>query len=121
AARVGGPGQGLRDAGHPRGLCGGPRRRAAPALYPGARRSMTDEGQTAPTEDRAEGRMSFFDHLAELRKRIIWSLVPTLIGLIVCFRFSDRILLFMRQPLERMDVKLVALTPTEAFWTSMKL
>jgi len=82
---------------------------------------MTDEGQTAPTEDRAEGRMSFFDHLAELRKRIIWSLVPTLIGLIVCFRFSDRILLFMRQPLEKMDVKLVALTPTEAFWTSMKL
>jgi sec-independent protein translocase protein TatC len=80
---------------------------------------MTDE--TAHTDERAEGRMSFFDHLAELRKRIVWSLVPTLIGLIVCFRFSDRIILFMRRPLEKMGVQLVALTPTEAFWTSMKV
>jgi sec-independent protein translocase protein TatC len=68
-----------------------------------------------------DGKMSFFDHLTELRKRIIWSLVPTIIGLIVCFRFSDRILLFLRRPLEQMSVQLVALTPTEAFWTSMKI
>ena len=82
---------------------------------------MSEEGQATSPDDRAEGRMSFFDHLAELRKRIIWSLIPTLIGLIVCFRFSDRILYFMRRPLEKMNVQLVALTPTEAFWTSMKL
>lgn len=79
---------------------------------------MTDDAQQ---KDGRDGRMSFFDHLAELRKRIIWSLIPTLIGLIVCFRFSDRILLFMRRPLEKMGLQLVALTPTEAFWTSMKL
>src|SRR5262245_18842053 len=65
--------------------------------------------------------MSFFEHLAELRKRIIWSLIPTLIGLLVCFRFSDKILLFLRRPLDKVGVQLVALTPTEAFWTSMKI
>jgi sec-independent protein translocase protein TatC len=65
--------------------------------------------------------MSFFEHLTELRQRIIWSLVPTLVGLVVCFRFSDRILSFLRRPVDQMGLQLVALTPTEAFWTSMKI
>jgi sec-independent protein translocase protein TatC len=82
---------------------------------------MTDDAQPDAQKDGRDGRMSFFDHLAELRKRIIWSLIPTLIGLLVCFRYSDRILFFLRRPLEKMNVQLVALTPTEAFWTSMKL
>jgi sec-independent protein translocase protein TatC len=68
-----------------------------------------------------EGKMSFFEHLAELRTRIIWSLVPSLIGLLIAFRFSDRILIYLRRPLEAAQVQLVALTPTEAFWMSMKL
>lgn len=67
------------------------------------------------------GKMSFLEHLGELRTRIIWSLVPTLVGLIVAFHFSDRVLLYLRRPLDKIDVKLVALTPTEAFWTSMKV
>jgi len=27
-----------------------------------------------------EGKMSFFDHLTELRRRIIWSLIPAGVG-----------------------------------------
>lgn len=68
-----------------------------------------------------EGKMSFLDHLGELRTRIVWSLIPTAVGLIVAFRFSDRILQFIRRPLDRANVQLVALTPTEGFWTSMKI
>jgi sec-independent protein translocase protein TatC len=80
--------------------------------------------QDAPAvadEDREQGRMSFLEHLAELRTRIVWSLIPTLIGMLIAFRFSDRILLFLRRPLDKVGVQLVALTPTEAFWTSMKI
>jgi sec-independent protein translocase protein TatC len=67
------------------------------------------------------GTMSFFEHLAELRTRIIWSLVPALVGVIVSFRFSNHILHFVERPVERLGLKLVQLTPTEAFWTSMKV
>jgi len=73
----------------------------------------------ATTED--EGKMSFLEHLGELRTRIIWSLVPTAIGILIAFHYSDRVLVYLRKPLDKVDVKLVALTPTEAFWTSMKI
>ena len=49
----------------------------------------------------AEGKMSFLDHLGELRTRIVWSLIPTIIGLLVAFRFSDRILLYCGAPSTR--------------------
>jgi sec-independent protein translocase protein TatC len=68
-----------------------------------------------------EGKMSFLEHLGELRTRIVWSLIPTIVGLLVAFRFSDRILLYLRRPLDKVGVNLVALTPTESFWTSMKI
>lgn len=77
--------------------------------------AMADEPETDP------GKMSFFDHLSELRARIIWSLIPAFIGVIVSFAFSDHILHFLERPLARLDLKLVQLTPTEAFWTSMKI
>jgi sec-independent protein translocase protein TatC len=68
-----------------------------------------------------EGKMSFLDHLGELRKRIVWSLIPTVIGLIVAFRFSDLIIKFISRPLVKTGSEIVSLAPTEAFWTSMKL
>jgi sec-independent protein translocase protein TatC len=65
--------------------------------------------------------MSFLEHLGELRTRIVWSLVPTGVGLLVAFHYSDKILLYLRRPLDKVNVQLVALTPTESFWTSMKI
>jgi sec-independent protein translocase protein TatC len=67
------------------------------------------------------GTMSFMEHLAELRTRIVWSLVPAGIGLLVAFYFSDRILKFIARPLAKTGSQLVFLSPTEAFWTSMKI
>jgi len=69
----------------------------------------------------ADGKMSFLDHLGELRTRIVWSLVPTLIGVLIAFRFSDVILRFVSRPLTSAGSQLVFLSPTEAFWTSMKI
>jgi sec-independent protein translocase protein TatC len=78
-------------------------------------------GAMAGDPDSDQGKMSFFEHLAELRTRIIWSLIPALVGVLVAFRFSDQILHFVQRPLERLGLQLVQLTPTEAFWTSMKI
>ncbi len=78
-----------------------------------------------PGQDQApspeEGKMSFFDHLTELRTRIIWSLVPAGIGLVIALYFTDRIMLFLQRPLSRLNSRPVFLTPTEYFWTYMKV
>ncbi len=66
----------------------------------------------------ADMKMHFFDHLAELRKRIIWSLVTVGVGFAATFQFSDRIIKFLARSL---DAPPVFLAPTEAFWVSMKV
>lgn len=66
----------------------------------------------------ADMKMHFFDHLAELRRRIIWSLVAVGLGFVPAFQFSDRIIKFLARPL---NAPPVFLTPTEAFWVNMKV
>jgi sec-independent protein translocase protein TatC len=71
--------------------------------------------------DADDAKMSFFDHLAELRSRIIWSLVPAGIGLVIAFYFTDRIMTFIQRPLAKLKAPPVFLAPTEYFWTYMKV
>jgi sec-independent protein translocase protein TatC len=66
----------------------------------------------------AEEKLSFFEHLAELRTRILWSVGAIGLGFLGTFYFSDRIIKFLARPLA---VKLAFLTPTEAFWANMKV
>jgi sec-independent protein translocase protein TatC len=65
-----------------------------------------------------QGKMSFFDHLTELRTRIVWSLVPAGVGLFVSLYFASSVMRFLSRYLE---TELVFTTPTEAFWTYMKV
>jgi sec-independent protein translocase protein TatC len=65
-----------------------------------------------------QGKMSFFDHLTELRSRIVWSLVPAGVGLLVSLYFANPVLRFLSSYLK---TELVFTTPTEAFWTYMKV
>jgi len=66
-------------------------------------------------------KMSFLEHLGELRMRIVRSLIALLIGLLITFPFSKRIVSFLGQSVTRTGNKLVFLTPTEAFWVQMKV
>jgi len=65
-----------------------------------------------------QGKMSFFDHLTELRNRIVWSLIPAAIGLGIALYFTTRVMKFLTRHL---TTELVFTTPTEAFWTYMKV
>ncbi len=73
---------------------------------------------TAPDEQE-RGRMSFFDHLTELRSRIIWSLVSAGVGLAVALFFTETVMKYLVEHI--IKVKPVFTTPTEAFWTYMKV
>jgi sec-independent protein translocase protein TatC len=75
----------------------------------------------AEIETTDEGKMSFLEHLGELRTRIVWSLVGTGAGLIISLYFTQRIMKFLARPLADMKTELVFTTPTEAFWTYMKV
>ena len=82
---------------------------------------MADEQVSDPEADRALGRMSFMEHLGELRTRIMWSLVAAGIGIVIALFITDPVMRFISRPLLRMKTELVFTSPTEAFWTWMKV
>jgi sec-independent protein translocase protein TatC len=83
---------------------------------------MADE-QAAPDPetDRALGKMSFMEHLGELRTRIMWSLVAMAVGIAIALFITDPVMRFISRPLLAMKTELVFTSPTEAFWTWMKV
>ena len=52
-------------------------------------------------EEELGGQMSFLDHLDELRRRLIRSIVFVFVATSVCWFFSDRIYNFLAVPVER--------------------
>jgi sec-independent protein translocase protein TatC len=61
--------------------------------------------------------MSFLDHLEELRKRIIRSLIVVLIFSIAAYYFSSKIIDFVAKPLP----KVYFMSPTEGFMIRIKI
>ncbi len=57
----------------------------------------TDENELAARG----GQMSFLDHLDELRKRLVNSVIIVVIAFVVCFYFSDNIFDFLSIPIRR--------------------
>lgn len=71
--------------------------------------------------------MSFLEHLEELRKRIIWSIVSMAAGFGVCWYWHEQIYGVMQKPIvqalknHNLDQKLVYLNPTEPFNMYLKV
>ena len=59
-----------------------------------------DSDKTQP-EDQLEGQMSFLEHLDELRKRLVRSVIFILLAFIACFYFSGVIFQFLAVPVQR--------------------
>lgn len=86
-----------------------------------------------------ENKMPFMEHLGELRKRIMISLVVLLVGFLVCFEYSEFIFRWLAIPLKHdavfstiypyysfveragSNAELIFLAPAEAFWVHMKI
>src|SRR6266849_10662600 len=68
------------------------------------------------------GQMSFLDHLEELRRRIIHSLIAVGVALGVCWTFADALFRAVSRPINRAGISsLVVSTPTEGFNLELKL
>jgi|SRR5262245_7460039 len=72
----------------------------------------------------AGGRMSFLEHLDELRKRIIYTLLSVLAGFVIAIFFVYDIFDFVMRPMQRLlppGGTLVYTDPTEAFMLMIKI
>ncbi len=71
-----------------------------------------------------QAKQTFIEHLEELRKRLVVSLIAVGIGFIVCYIFSKEIFEFLMLPLQRAlpsGATMIFTTPAEAFFTYMKV
>ena len=84
----------------------------------------SDDAFDAEEEETPGAKMSFLDHLDELRRRIISSLLGVLVGCLIAFTFVTKIYDFVMRPLHAMlppGSKLVYTEPTEAFMLYLKM
>ena len=60
-----------------------------------------DDLETAADDEMGGGKMSFLDHLDELRRRIIYALLSVGIGFVIAFFFIDNIFDFVMRPMQQ--------------------
>ncbi|MGQ0735797.1 MAG: twin-arginine translocase subunit TatC [Acidobacteriota bacterium] len=80
-------------------------------------------GGSSDEDEPVEGRMTFLEHLDELRRRITHAVVALLVGFVVAFAFIERIWIFVFARLTA-DVpggQLIFTEPGEAFFLYIKL
>ena len=68
--------------------------------------------------------MPFTSHLAELRSRLVKSVLAIAVGFFACFAFAEEIFAVLTAPLRRLHIRgltLIGTTVTEAFFTKMKV
>jgi sec-independent protein translocase protein TatC len=91
---------------------------------------MTETADTASLDDaeipEAElPKMSFLDHLEELRKRLIVAIIAIFVAFIACWNFADKIFAWIQAPLTTFlppgDQKLAYTRLTEPFFLYMKV
>src|SRR5262245_41918196 len=69
--------------------------------FPGSQRGALQVPPDDEEELPSEGQMSFLEHLDELRKRITYSLLAIVVGVLACFAFIDNIMEFVLEPTRR--------------------
>ena len=92
-----------------------------PSATPGPRDPDDEELQD---EDGAGGKMSFLEHLDELRKRLIASVYALVVGCVVGYLFVGKIQQFIMLPLYQLmptGTKFMYTAPTEGFMLMMKI
>lgn len=83
-----------------------------------------DGVQDDAADEDAGGKMSFLDHLDELRRRIVHAVISVFVGFVVAFFFINEIFNFIMRPLQQLlppGGTLIYTDPTEAFLLYIKI
>jgi len=86
-----------------------------PGTQSGAYKALPPDDED---DDSLSGKMSFLEHLDELRKRIVNACIAIAVGVVLTFAFIDRIFNFLLAPTRKAlppGVKLIYTQPGEAF------
>jgi sec-independent protein translocase protein TatC len=86
--------------------------------------SGRDDDDWEDEESSGADRMSFLEHLDELRKRIIWAVASLGVGFLICIVFINQIFDFVMRPMQRLlpaGQTLVYTEPSEAFILQIKI
>jgi sec-independent protein translocase protein TatC len=89
-----------------------------------ARRDPDDDDLRDDELDAGGGKMSFLEHLDELRNRLIHSVYAIVVGCVISFAFYGRIQDMILQPLQQLmpsGNKLLLTSPSEGFMIMMKI
>jgi sec-independent protein translocase protein TatC len=80
-------------------------------------------GESVEPEEPPEGRMTFLEHLDELRKRITHAVLALLVGFLIAFAFVQRIFdfVFARLAADVPNHTLIYTEPGEAFFLYLKI
>lgn len=81
------------------------------------------EDQLEDEEDELGGRMTFLEHLDELRRRILYSLIAVIVVFLAVFYFHEQIFEFLAQPIYAANGgrKLTYTKPTDPFVIYLKV
>jgi len=89
-----------------------------PAPLPGA--TTDPPASAASASDEPGGVMSLVDHLAELRNRIVWSVLAIGVGAIIGFLVGEPVIALLRSPLPS-DEPLITLSIGDAFAIRLRI
>jgi sec-independent protein translocase protein TatC len=94
--------------------------------FPGssAARAPDDDPDDDLEPEDAGGKMSFLEHLDELRHRLIVSILAIIVGFLIAFFFIDHIFAFIMRPLQQIlppGGRLIYTEATEAFMLQLKM
>lgn len=83
--------------------------------------SKEDDDDDSLEDQELGGRMSFLDHLDELRKRIFHALISVIVTFVGAWVFREQIFGFLSAPIKEVVEQLVVLRPTEPFTVYLKV
>ncbi|KAH8932620.1 hypothetical protein BDL97_19G083200 [Sphagnum fallax] len=68
-----------------------------------------------------EKEMTIFDHLEELRERLLVAVVAVGVAILGCFVFAKDLIVLLERPVYSLGVRFLALSPGEYFFTTLKV
>ena len=72
-------------------------------------------------DELSHSEMPIWDHLDELRERILIAALAAGASILTCFCFSKELVVFLEAPVARQGVRFLQLSPGEFFFTTFKV